>query len=172
MQPVKSTAEILAFKALNRDIDKSWIDWAVDMLLAGFDTENLIILAGESEPFNQFQMQKLTDKVLNKLHLDYSDKEKTIKNYVYYLVSEALSGDIDISRVLGLLKDLCIKLDYEDYLYDFYSLYFAKEDLFYSDNQWYWEGADKDNINVIIWELFSKWKASYEENESILTERL
>lgn len=39
MRPVKMTAEILAFKALNRDIDKTWVDWAVNMLMAGFDTE-------------------------------------------------------------------------------------------------------------------------------------
>ncbi|MFZ4464691.1 MAG: hypothetical protein ACOYN5_12650 [Bacteroidales bacterium] len=56
MISVKTTAEILAFKALNRNIDKTWVDWAVDMLIAGYDTENLTILAGESEPFNQFQM--------------------------------------------------------------------------------------------------------------------
>jgi len=54
MKSVKSTTEILAFKALNRDINKTWVDWAVEMLMAGFDTENLTILAGEFEPFNQF----------------------------------------------------------------------------------------------------------------------
>ena len=172
MKPVESTAEILAFKALNRDIDKFWVDWAVDMLLAGFDTENLIILAGESEPFNQFQMQKLTDKVLYELRFDPSDKEKTINNYVYYLVSKALSGNVDTFEVLELLKDLCIELDLEDYLYDFYLLYFAKDDLSYSDNQWYWEGADKDNIDVVIRKFFTDWKARYEENEGMLTESL
>ena len=168
MNPVKSTAAVLAFKALNRNIDKYWVDWAVDMLVAGFDTENLIILAGESQPFNQFELQKLTDKVFGELHFDYSDKEKTIKNYVYYLVCEGLNGGIAIIKVLGSLKDLCVELDYEDYLYDFYLLYFAKDDLSYSDNQWYWKGANKDNIDVIIWESLTKWKINYEENEGML----
>lgn len=81
MKPVKTTAEILAFKALNRDIDKAWVDWAVDMLIAGYDSEHLTILAGESEPFNQFQIQELADKVLAELQLDYSNKDQTIKNY-------------------------------------------------------------------------------------------
>jgi hypothetical protein len=89
MKPVKSTAEILAFKALNRDVDKTWVDWAVDMLIAGFDTEHLTILAGESEPFNQFQMQELAEKVLVELQLDYSDKDQTIKNYACYLIITA-----------------------------------------------------------------------------------
>ncbi len=86
MKPVKATAEILAFKALNRDIDKAWVDWAVDMLMAGFDTENLAILAGEFEPYNQFQLQNLTTKVLDELRLDYSDKDQTIKNYACRLM--------------------------------------------------------------------------------------
>lgn len=49
LQPVKSTAEILAFKAFNKDIDKRWIDWAYNMLLAGYSTEYLVMLAGERE---------------------------------------------------------------------------------------------------------------------------
>jgi hypothetical protein len=39
---VKTTPAILAYKALNRNIDKFWIDWAVEMLMNGFDTENLV----------------------------------------------------------------------------------------------------------------------------------
>ncbi len=86
MKPVKSTTEILALKALNRDINKTWVDWAVEMLMTGFDTENLSILAGEFEPYNQFQLQKLTTKVLDELRLDYSDKDQTIKNYACRLM--------------------------------------------------------------------------------------
>jgi hypothetical protein len=34
MKPVKSTAEILAFKALNRDVDKTWVDVTANILRA------------------------------------------------------------------------------------------------------------------------------------------
>jgi hypothetical protein len=158
MKPVKSTAEILAFKVLNRDIDKTWVNWAVDMLIAGFDTEHLTILAGENEPFNQFQMQELVDKVLAELQLDYSVKDQTIKNYACYLIDKSLDGELDNFKVLGILKDICIELEYEKYLYDFYSLYFAKDDLSYSENQWYWDGATRKNIEKIITDYFTAWK--------------
>jgi hypothetical protein len=160
MKPVKTTAEILAFKALNRDIDKAWVDWAVDMLMAGYDTEHLIILAGESEPFNQFQMQELADKVLTELQLDYSDKDHAIKKYACYLIDKSLDGELDNFKVLDILKDICIELDYEKYLYDFYSLYFAKDDLSYSENQWYWDGATRENIEKIIADYFTTWKTN------------
>ena len=161
MKPVKTTAEILAFKVLNRDIDNTWVNWAVDMLMAGYDTEHLIILAGESEPFNQFQMQKLTDKVLNELKLDFSDKDQTVKNYACYLIDKFLDGELDNFKVLEILKDIYIELDHEKYLCDFYSLYFAKDDPFYSENQWYWDGATRENIDEIIMDYFTTWKITY-----------
>lgn len=169
MKPVKSTAEILAFKALNRDINKTQVDWAVEMLVAGFDNENLVILAGEFEPYNQFQLQNLTTKVLDELQLDYSDKDQTIKNYACYLIDKSLNGELDNFKVLDTLKDICIELDYEKYLYDFYSLYFAKDDLSYSENQWYWDGATRENIEKIITDYFTTWKTNYVTDERTTT---
>lgn len=164
LQPVKRTAEILAFKVLNRNITEAWVDWALEMLLAGYDTEHLVILAGEREPFNSFQMQVLTDKVLAELHLNYSDKHQVIKNYVCYLIGKSLDGELENFRVLSILKGLCIEIGYQDplydYLYDFYSLYFAKEDLLHAEYQYYWGEATKENIDEIITNYFIQWKAT------------
>lgn len=170
MKPIKSTAEILAFKALNRDVDKTWVEWAVDMLLAGFDSEYLAILAGESEPFNQFQMHELTDKVFVELQLDNSDKDQTIKRYVCYLIDKSLDAEINNLEVLNILKDIYFELDYEEYLYDFNLLYFAKEDLYYSENQWYWDGATRENIDKIITDYFTTWKTNFETDERTIIE--
>ncbi len=156
-----NTIEILAFKVLNRNIDKTWIDWAVDMLMAGFDTESLVILAGESEPYNQFELQRLTDKVFNELNLNYSDKKQIVEDYNYYLIDGALNNKFDSFKVLGILKDICIELDYDKTLYNFYSLYFAKDDLMDSGFQWYWKGATIENIDNIITEYMVKWRSDY-----------
>jgi hypothetical protein len=40
---------------------------------------------------------------------------------------------------------------------DFYLLYFAKDDLNESENQWYWDGADKNNIDEIIKRKFQEY---------------
>lgn len=160
MEAVKSTAEILAFKVLNRGIDKTWVDWAVEMLVAGFETPNLIILAGESPPYNQFELQGLADKVLEELQLDHSDKDSIIKNYVCYLIDKTLDGQLEPYKTLMILKDVCIELDYEKSLYDFYCLFFAKDDLIHSENQWYWNGADRTNIDKIIHDYFVEWRSN------------
>ena len=166
MKPVKSTAGILACKALNRDIDLTWVDWAIDMLMEGYDTEHLIILAGESEPFNQFQMHELADKVIAELKLDYSDKDQTIKNYACFLIDKSLNGELEKVKVLDILKDICIERDYINYLYDFYMLYFAYDDLTYSEAQWYWDGATRENIDKIIMDYFITWETNFEIDES------
>jgi hypothetical protein len=157
MQPIPSTAEMLAYKALNRSVDETWINWALDMLMAGFETENLVILAGITPFYNQFELKVLTDKVFDELNLDYSDADKAVKNYASFLIDQCLRGERNYISVLGILKDLCIELDYDKHLYDFYSLYFAKDDLLTSENQWYWDGADRSNIDRIIKEYFENW---------------
>ena len=158
MTPVKSTYEILANKVLNRSVDKTWIEWAYQMLLAGFDNESLIILAGETAPYNEFELRELTSKIFDELHLDYSDTEKVIKNYAFYLIDKAIAGEMESIQVLNILKEICIELDLADYLYHFYSLYFAKSDLLESENQWYIEGVDRSNIDSTIADYFVKWK--------------
>jgi hypothetical protein len=158
MNPVKATIEILAFKVLNRDINEKWIDWALEMMEAGFHTEHLAILAGEREPFNQFRLQDIATKALAELRLDYSDNEAIIKDYVCYLLDLSLNEEVDLLRILEILKDLYNELDWESSLRDFYFLYWAKEDLLYSETQLYWEGATRGNIDSIIKDYFLNWK--------------
>jgi hypothetical protein len=160
MKPIPSTAEILAFKALDRAIDQTWIDWAYEMLEAGCETESLVILAGELKPYNQFELQSLTDKIFIELNLNWDNREQTLKNYVCYLVDKALNGKIKFVDVLDLIKDMYIELDNESSLSGFYMLYYAYDDLKYSEHQWYWDGATRENIDEMAKDYFIEWKAN------------
>ena len=163
MNYIKSTYEVLAFKALNRDVNESWIEWALQMVFCGHETEHLIILAGISKPYNQFYLQELTSKVFYELSLDITTQEKVLRNYSAFLANEALEGNRSYREVLHELKDLCIELDYERLLLDFYLLFFALDDLEYSANQGYWPDATRKNINSIITEYFKNWIKEQEE---------
>ncbi len=157
LKPVESTPEILALKVLNRNFDMRWIQWALKMIKAGFETEYLLILAGESEPFNHFEMTDLTNQVFRELNFDYTNKSIIINNYVCYLIDLSLKGKKEVIEILRELKDLYVELDMDGRLSDFYLLYFAKDDLSESEHQWYWEGADRSNIDEIILNTFNKW---------------
>lgn len=162
IEPVLLTYKILKEKAFNSDIDESWVDWALQMMQAGFEADSLYQLAGISKPYNQFELQDLTSKVLKDLNLNFSDKKRTIRNYVYYIVSNTTDEPEKYLETLRELKDLCIDLNMEDEYMNFYLLYFAKDDLMETEDQWYWDGADRTNIDNIIKEQFGVWKDNFE----------
>jgi hypothetical protein len=166
MKYIKSTCEILALKILNKDVDEVWIDWANQMLVSGYETEHLTILAGISKPFNQFYLQELTSKVFHELSIDFSAPERIIKDYALYLIEEARGGVRTYFDVLGILKKICIERDYEKYLFNFYLLFFALDDLKYSEFQAYWPDADRNNIDSIISDYFNKWQIEYQESSN------
>jgi len=159
MQPIPSTAEILVFKMLGNNVNKKWIDWAYDMLRAGFETENLVMLAGELEPYNQFELQSLADKVLKDFNLTWDNPDEVYKNYVCYLVSATLEGRLQAVKVLGIITNLFVGDELEPYFEDFCLLHWACDELTYLEQTWYWNGATRENINAAIMEYFVEWKA-------------
>jgi len=154
-----TTKEILAFRSLNRPIDKNWIDWAVTMLEKGHDTKHLCILAGESTPYEykQFELIELVDITFEELGLTYSDKDLVIKEYVAEFLQYMLNGVRTSQEVLRELRDLYIELDYIDYLSDFYYLSYAQGDLLIADVQYYWPEATRSNIENIIQQVSRNW---------------
>jgi len=165
LKPVISTYKILKEKACNADINESWIKWAIEMMEAGFEVDSLYELAGISKPFNQFELHDLTDKVLDDLNLEYSNKEKVIKNYAYYLIKSNAENQNMYFEVLKEFRDIYYELDMDTEYQYFALLYWAKEDLDTADVQWYWDGANKTNINKIIKEQFNLWIEKFESNK-------
>ena len=157
---VKTTPAILAYKALNHNIDKFWIDWAVDMLMNGFDTEHLVILAGISQPYDQLEFQALTDKVLAELTLDYSNRDEAIRGYVRYLIQTSSTEELTITLSLKLLRelrDLYHEPDYDSNLAVFFSLYYEVDDLQQDEVQWYVDDMDRSNMLSVVKNTFAQW---------------
>ena len=166
---VLSTYKILKAKAFNENIDETWVDWALEMMEAGYQSDNLYMLAGVTKPFNQFELHELTKKVLEDLGFDYSDKDAVLKNYVYYLIANSVDHPETYYKTLRELKNICQDLDLDTAYMDFYLLYYAKDDLTVDEVQWYWDGANRENIDQIIQERFRKWMTEFEQQNSTTT---
>lgn len=160
MEYVGSTYKILCYRVLEWPIDKEWIDWAIEMIQAGFETENLLYLASFDLTENQFKLQEVANKAFKELHLDLSDRMRVINNYVNYTIEIALSRKIDYYSALNTLNGLY--LGSLDFLSDFNQLYWAKYDLIASENTWEWPGANRDNIDSIIENYFKNWQAQFQ----------
>ncbi len=145
-------------RKLNRGVDSRWVDWAVDSLAAGHDTPSLRVLAGESAPFNQFEMWSLVDAVLDELQVPLPKTEDDAAIICATpLVKQLASRDVDIASALSTLAQFCIERDYLRGLYCFYSLHFAFDDLQVSEHQHYWDGATRENINDIVTQEAKTW---------------
>ena len=164
IKPILSTYKILKDKVFDFDIDESWIEWAVEMMQAGFQVESLYQLAGISKPFNQFELQELTNSVLQDLKLEFTDKEKVVRDYVYHIISNAVDNPKLYIETLREINNIYIDLNMEQEYTQFHLLYFAKSDLLETENQWYWDGANQTNIDMIIKEQFDIWKMKFELN--------
>ena len=161
-EPVLSTYKILKEKVFNSDIDESWVDWAIEMMEAGYEADSLYQLAGTLKPYNQFELQVLTTQVLKDLRLDYSDKSKALKNYVYFLITLNLDKSENYYKVLREFRDIYYELDMGSEYQDLALLYWAKDDLLYAEYQHYWDGANRENIDTIIRDKFELMKRQFE----------
>lgn len=161
-EPVLSTYKILKEKAFNSDVNESWIDWAIEMMKAGYESVDLYELAGTTRPYNQFELQDLTTKIFKDFNLDYSDKTKTLKNYAYFLITSNIDKPEKYAKVLREFRDIYYELDMDSEYQDLALLYWAKEDLLNEDYQHYWEGANRENIDAIIKEQFELFKRQFE----------
>jgi hypothetical protein len=101
MDVIESTKEIILLTLLDKAIDKKWINWAIDMLCNGIETDNLYILAGETEPMNQFEAKKLVLNIFDELKIDYSNKDKIIKDYVLYLIQKVYNNELGKYEMLN-----------------------------------------------------------------------
>ncbi|MDD4971273.1 MAG: hypothetical protein PHT07_17730 [Paludibacter sp.] len=168
-EPVLSTYRILKEKACNADIDESWAEWAIEMMEVGYEADSLYQLAGISKPFNQFELQDLTKEVLEDLQLDYSDKRKTTKNYVYYLINSNINKPDNYNEVLKELRDIYYEFNMDREFQDLVLLYWAKDDLIYEDYQHYWDGANRSNIDKIIKEQFEIYIKEFDNKKQKTT---
>ena len=157
MPPVESTPEILLWKILNHSVDEHWVKWAVEMMIAGHETEHLVELAGICKPFNQFELKELTDRVFEELNFDLSNPDKIIQQYITFIALGVLNKGRPLLSSLRVLNRLYSELGSLEDLNDFYLLYYAKEDLTVQTQQWYWEGAYRHNIDQICYDHLKAW---------------
>lgn len=164
LQLPKSTTEILALKVLEETTDQMWVNWAVDMLLAGFDGEYLVELAGISPPYNGWEMDTLIAKVLAEQQLDSSNEAGILGDYICYLVENALAGESPVLETLAWLKDLWYHGSVpEEEVEEFMELYWWMEEAYdYEERKaqqwpkwWPWK-RKKTDIDAIILEAFQK----------------
>jgi len=151
------TYEIQAGFLLGLSALQNWVDWATEAIVAGYDSESLRILAGLESPFDEQEINRLSKRAFDELNIIPLKMENSIPYFIGPIFRQISNGEITRKEALLKLKDLCLATNYAKPLMDFYLLYFALSDLETSELQWYWKGANRENINKIIDDYFENW---------------
>ena len=166
MKIPNSTHEILLRKHLNEDIDKKWYKWGLEMLDKGFESESLYELVGllMNKSKNQFELHHLANKIFCDLNLSYDNEKKLVINYATSISIKVLKKEINIENGYKDLRFLYYKLDYSTatkIIQDFFLLSCAKQNLETADFQYYWDNANKSNIDKICTNYMKEWILKY-----------
>ncbi|MCB9047318.1 MAG: hypothetical protein H6550_14385 [Chitinophagales bacterium] len=159
----------LTYKMLGHPVVEAFnyndaVDWAIQMLEAGFETPGLLLLAGTDKPTDYFETEKLLETTLNELGIAEPSEENAIIAYAAYHALQIRSGK-DIQLNLSALHNLSFAADESFHrMSDFSLLYDAWthiDDLFYA--QIYWPDVNADNIEDITIECAEAWLDEHED---------
>lgn len=148
--PAVSTTQILARRVRELACGVECVDWAIGLLEEGHDSPSLRILSGLTPPLNHFEVADLRERVLADLSPPELLLSDPVTAYVRELVATAISEERPMFKTFHQVAQLAIELDYPRELQAFYNLSFAWEDLQHSEEQWYWDGATRVNIDQIM----------------------
>ena len=98
---ILKTEEVSIQRVIQKKLDQDHVDWAISLLEKGIDTTHVCILAGETKPFNQFEMADLIDRALKevgaKTYIDFND---AILDYAKIRAHQLLDGDLEFETAL------------------------------------------------------------------------
>lgn len=136
------------------------VDWAIDLIRQGKETENVLMLASFSEPIDRFEIRPYVTNVLNDFGLEELDYKSAVIAETHYHLNEILN-DRQIRKNLQSLYQLCVDNDYESGLMNFYLIYHGWDELEEIGVNYYFEGADLDNIEEVLKKEARKWIDKY-----------
>jgi len=153
--------KLILFCGTNRGEARDCVDWAVDALCQGLDSPNLRILAGLEEPLQTFEVKDYALKAMKELEMELLQGDAAISAYAYDVIHEIIEDPKKMKSNLKTLCELCIAEDYQKDIYDFYTLRWAYDDLEEQEVQYYWEGADRSNIQEVVLKRCQDWITEY-----------
>ncbi|WP_316751720.1 hypothetical protein [Pedobacter gandavensis] len=157
MQTSELTNKMLAYQHIIDFNTDQAVDWAVEMLLLGYETPSLLILAGISKPTNFFESEKILLASFNELGIVLPEKLDAIAGYCRTFI-EKIAISINIKGNLNDLYSAGLTFDYEELIFDFYLFYWAWGDLDYGETyQDYVPEATKDNIEELVSKKAIDW---------------
>ncbi len=146
----EQTYYLIADRILGKSDSKIYVDWAVDMIQNGHETENILILAGLDSSDTE-EREKYFRESLNDLKIDYPDNEKELRSfYSTSLANKVVTGKVSPQIGLKKMTELVYATDYSNEFLAFADLDEDIDYVKYSGQPLFNSGLTKKNIDEFI----------------------
>ncbi|RYZ22494.1 MAG: hypothetical protein EOO10_21665, partial [Chitinophagaceae bacterium] len=82
------TYKVVAFPEIQNFNTDECVDWALEMVFLGHDTQTLLMLAGNAKPTNYFQTVDYLKQALKELKLEVLYGDKAILSFSSYYIKK------------------------------------------------------------------------------------
>ncbi len=158
MSEPPSTDDIILDRAIQGTDATRCVDWAIGMLMAGYDADYLCRLAGQLPPFDLDSVAGLRDRALAELGFHDLTNDTQICHTVANALRQHRSDELRTQKTLESAKWLYVTRNIRD-LQPLYLLSHALEDLKQSDHQWYVDGMNQSNATQLSNQIVDRYLA-------------
>lgn len=157
MNVIEETQILLAKKLFWGFDSQKYVDWAIDLLYADFESESLIILAGLNG-YDTEEKEEYFWKSIEELQIDIKKSDyELIENYALFTARQVVDNKLKVLDGLHIMLDIVRATDYDAKYRQFSDI---DEDIDYLnefDHTVFNSGLRKDNIEEYVkseFELF------------------
>lgn len=140
---------IQGHKALEPFDYKLAVDWAIELIREGKETDNVLMLASFFEPIEKCEISPYVTAVLNEFGLEELECDSVIIAQSHFLLTKILRNEA-IRENLTSLSQVCINNDYDERIMGFYLIYHGWRELEDIGENYYYDGANLNNIESIL----------------------
>ena len=140
---------VQSHKALKPFDYKVAVDWAIELIREGRETDNVLMLASFSEPIEKYEISPYITAVLNEFGLEELECDDALIAQTHFLLIKILRNEA-IRENLQSLIQVCINNDYDKRIMDFYLLFHGWWELEDIGANYYYDGADLSNIESVL----------------------
>src|SRR5215510_6877242 len=113
---------IFARQAFQRLLSEDYVDWAGEMLVEGYDSHSLRILAGLDRRASAFETEHYFARVLKELNLNPPDPDTAVRAYGCDIARQIIEGKITAHNGVRELARICVGMCYERDFIGWYEL--------------------------------------------------
>ena len=162
-----STRALFGKRALSKLSASDYVDWAIEMLVQGYDSHALCILAGFERSASVFEADDYFQRAVVELGLSSPDDSSAVRAYACEIAQQVVVGQLAGQEGVRALYQICRATEYDrDYLI-WLELDDALDSLLAGEHPYTYESATLENFDRVAKQEAEKFIAQMNARAAI-----